>query len=358
MTKLIIVTDPGKDPDDENTLVLVRWLMDQALAELVAVLAVLAPSKQRARLAKGTLNKLLLTAPVGIGSDCTVTDTGASDHEFQGVDYLAPEEELEDGQVLLVRKLKEADPKSIVWLIIAGQTDVAKLLREHEQLFSEKTDRVVIMGGVKRENAAALLNADGFMEPDTAANNEFDADSAAFFYRRLQELSIPMTVLMPKAAYACKIPVHHYERLAATGNAVGIKLKASHKQLIEALWQRVNYEPDDPRREKLPARCNKLWFLNTFCGGKGEERTSTDSIWDIVQTFNLYDPMACLAAVPSLCERFYEPEVVTVNNVEHRIIGISAEKIGVKDAAAVVQYLTDSILCALKSVSVEETPAS
>ena len=34
-----------------------------------------------------------------------------------------------------------------------------------------------------------------FLEPDSAQNNVFDMEASKFFYLRLQELAIPMTIL-------------------------------------------------------------------------------------------------------------------------------------------------------------------
>jgi hypothetical protein len=39
--------------------------------------------------------------------------------------------------------------------------------------------------------------------------------------------------------------------------------------------------------------------VETFCGGEGLERKADESIWDLVVSFNMYDPMALLCAVRS-----------------------------------------------------------
>ena len=48
----------------------------------------------------------------------------------------------------------------------------------------------------------------------------------------------------------------------------------------------------------LPKRCNKQWFCSTFCKGQGLSRTCDDSIWDLVVSFNMHDPLALMACVP------------------------------------------------------------
>ena len=42
-------------------------------------------------------------------------------------------------------------------------------------------------------------------------------------------------------------------------------------------------------------------------GGEGMERTGSDAVWDLVSSFNQYDSMAILAAVPALRQRFFSP---------------------------------------------------
>lgn len=52
------------------------------------------------------------------------------------------------------------------------------------------------------------------------------------------------------------------------------------------------------------SECNGRLFqifsaVETFCGGEGLERKADESIWDLVVSFNMYDPMALLCAVRS-----------------------------------------------------------
>ncbi|MCC7530401.1 MAG: nucleoside hydrolase [Candidatus Melainabacteria bacterium] len=373
--RLLIVGDFGKDLDDEDTVLFLTGEQrhrrqtqleffstpgsrKQDLFELKAVIANLAPPIKRAQLAKGTL-KLLgqPNVPVGIGTDCKNSPNG-HDHEFAKVTYMADVEELEDGRELLIRTLEGAEDNSITLVLISGMTDIAVILREHADLFKAKVESVAIMGGVEveKETNKVVIDQDGYMIPDSAANNKFDMDSAIFTYRRIQELGIKMVILTRAAAYACKVPRSFYDELAATGHPVGIKLRNSQQGSIESLWQRACLPADDEGRAKLPNRCDKDWFCNTFCGGKGKDRTGIDSIWDLIQSFNLYDPMTLIAAVPELRERFYDPTVVKVGETEHLVIGVCDAVSGVKDAEALAQYMLKRCLLSL-TCSLEELPA-
>ena len=53
--------------------------------------------------------------------------------------------------------------------------------------------------------------------PDTAHNNQFDTEASTFFYRRVQEIGIPLVVVTRFAAYASQVPRDIYDRMAATG---------------------------------------------------------------------------------------------------------------------------------------------
>jgi inosine-uridine nucleoside N-ribohydrolase len=363
----LVIGDFGKDLDDEDTLVLqdgerrhrmflnTRGSRRQDLFDLKAVVANLAPPLKRAMLAKGTLNQLgQPNVPVGIGTDCN-NDPKGHDAEFENIPYLASEVDLEHGGTLLVKTLEAAVDGSVTLVLISGLTDVANLMREHPDLVTRKLRCAAIMGGVKQENDKVQLDSEGYMVPDTAANNNFDMPAAIYAYRRLQELAIPLIILTREAAYACKVPRSIYDDMAATGHPVGIKLRDSQKRAIEDVWRRANLPPDDPGRAKLPNRCNKEWFCNTFCDGQGMKRASSDSIWDLIQTFNLYDPMTLVAAVPELRRRFYQPVTVHVHGTKHLIIGVSKNVHGVKHPQKLARFMARRCLKALTDSLAEQS---
>ena len=99
----------------------------------------------------GTLNELGLNeVPVAIGSDGGFTGHTAT---FEGTasDYIAPDDESFKaiiGEELLVELYAGAKPVSLDLLIIASFKDAAQFVRNHEQLFKEKTRSVTVMGGV------------------------------------------------------------------------------------------------------------------------------------------------------------------------------------------------------------------
>jgi len=349
LRSLYVITDPGKDADDEDTLVAINRMIRLGLLEVMGVTANLKPARMRARLAKGTLNVLGQGGiPVGFGTNCTQTADDGLDYQFTA-SYLAPASEIVDGKNLIMGSLMHAKPKSVILMLISGMTDAADVLRENTFLFSSKVRRVVIMGGVKatEDGLHPEIDEDGHFIPDTAANNKFDMESAEYLYKSLQQLGIPTTIVTRHAANAAKVPRTVYDDMAATGHPVGLKMIAGQGAGIEMLWQRTWMSADNPQR-CLPERCSPEWFRGQFLGGDGEGLTGEDSIWDLVKTFNLYDPVTFVATHPTIRGIFFEPYVVESGGAEHMIIGVSPERHGVSQPAELAAYVHRSLVESLE----------
>lgn len=347
---LIVVMDPGRDQDDEDVLVMLNRFIRLEILQVLGIVANLAPSTQRARLAKGSLKQLGQTnIPVGIGTGCLQTENDGLKYQFD-VTYLAETTELQDGKELMLSSMRAARPKSLVLLLISGLTDAAAVLREHHHLFTQKVRRVVIMGGVNVAGELPAVDEDGRMIPDlTAQNHSFDKEAATFLYRQLQDCEIPITVVSRHAAVAAKVPRSVYDDMAATGHPIGIRLLNAQKQAIEELWHRACMPADATDRHGLPPRCDRTWFLNTFCGGNGADRKAEDSIWDQVQTFNLYDPATLVAAIPNLREHFYSPSVVEVHGTEHLVIGTTAKTHNVNKPGELAEFMKEILVASLEA---------
>ena len=197
---VVIISDPGQDLDDEMALVLLRCCTDLGLFEARCVVTNLHPAMDRALLAKGTLDQLGLTSvPVGCGSDGGDT---LGTHTVDQAPY-APEPQSQQAAAvlpapqLLYQVFDAASAHSLTLCLISSIKDAALFLKEHPSLFKSKIKEVVIMGGVITPTPGNLL------VPDSAHNNEFDADSAAYFYRRSQELKIRMIIVTRHTAYRC-----------------------------------------------------------------------------------------------------------------------------------------------------------
>jgi hypothetical protein len=370
---IVLISDPGQDLDDEMMFIMARHLVDLKLMSLEGVIANLSPSFARARLTRGTLDLLgLPSVPVGIGSDGgDVLGTHKSDQfENTASSYIINENgeaarSLESGFRLLQRLYDAApdveyvdvdcvDRDEIVGLqddskpeekkvvkggltlvITSSMKDIAIFVRDNPTLFASKTREVVVMGGCKpiqisnpetrlTTNDTSVLHSSSQnssliawetlstieCEPDAANNNSFDPAASAYFYSQCQKMNITLTVVSRFAAYAAKMPRSVYDDLALTGSSIGWRLRNSQRCSIDQLWRRAcSLNPET--RQGLPQRCDRKWFINTFCGGVDDHsRCSADTAWDLVTGFMQYDTITLFAAIPAIRERFFDPFVM------------------------------------------------
>eukprot|EP01043_Picozoa_sp_COSAG02_P049050 COSAG02_NODE_4888_length_4861_cov_5.325283_6_plen_634_part_00 len=376
-TQLVLVSDPGQDLDDEMAFIMLRHLCDSRDVVLKGVVTTLYPAFERARLCRGTLDMLgMHSVPVGIGSDGGDTKGVHSAQSFEVLasSYLPePESEsaasLELGRKLLHSLWDDATPRSLTLVVIASLKDVALFLRDNETLFLEKTKEVVIMGGVnateQAQDAGVLCPP---LVPDDAHNNQFDRAAAEYFYRRCQEIGVPLVVVSRWSAYAVQMPRSTYDQLALTGSSIGFRLRSAQRETIEQLWKRACAPEGSDARKGLPGRCDRSWFLSTFCEGSdgidastGHKRSGADPVWDLVASFNQYDTVAILAAVPELREKFFDPSSYRVaasalaaagpKDATHLVIGTTKEITGVKDEgkAALLHLFQQGYLNGLKA---------
>jgi len=58
----------------------------------------------------------------------------------------------------------------------------------------------------------------------------------------------------------------------------------------------------------------------------------------------MYDPIALVAAVPALAERFFETDDLVVHGVRHRVVGVSADRSGVRPGSGLQEWLCAAFL--------------
>ena len=163
------------------------------------------------------------------------------------------------------------------------------------------------MGGVVSTESGDTL------VPDSAYNNNCDLSSARYVYKRCQELKIPTATLSRWAAYGCPIPPKLLDEIAKTEHMVATNIRSVSKLSIDQLWNKVILHPTDPRREKLPNRCDVSWFCRTFMG-KGEiSKDWNASVWTLVKKLNMYDPLAVLLCVPAYRSTHFDGKIKIVN---------------------------------------------
>jgi tetratricopeptide (TPR) repeat protein len=364
-TTVVVISDPGRDSDDEVAMCVLASLSRKKNPRItvaapicpsisvVAAVATLEPAKDRARLMRGSFDVLGLgTTPVGIGSDGGVPT--AIDLVPHDVKYMTPAAiPFDDGQTVLHKTYEKAAPKSITVLVIASMKDLALFMRNHEGLFVAKTKSVAIMGGVMTDKSGQIKpHQEGeiqYLVPDTAYNNYCDMDAAHLVYRKCQELNVQLVICTRHVAYGCPVNKYMFDMMAETGHVVARQVMKSQKSHIQALWKKVNLAPGHPRREKLPDRCNREWFMERFLDGRGEDLHGTDPIWGLVENLSMYDPLTAVACVPSLREKYFVPCPWKIGNTEHLVIGLSGEQNGIKDQLMLEEDLISMVLHGLES---------
>jgi hypothetical protein len=355
---LFLFTDPNRDPDDLSVLVATKYLQEQGFVELRCVLTTLGDQEtriRRARFVSGVLDGLgLKRVKVGVGGDYSfeVRDaTGALDvkaTEGRKKDHQVfieietplqqPQAEVaEDGLALLKRELAGVPDGSAVLLINSGMADPAALLRDAPELVRQKTAKVVIMGGVEPQ-----VDKRGFVVADERAyNNATHQSSADYTYARLQELGLPLVVVNNEAAYAAAAPRSFYDGMAATKHPIGVYLKDQQRQSLQHLWEGIH-------QGRLPPALTPKWFFKTFtdvdidspAGEVALTRAKADvedfeGVWKQVSKFNLYDPLALLAATPGAGELLFRGEVPAGVRASVQVIG----KNSIRDSTLVKDLL-------------------
>ncbi len=259
------------------------------------------------------------------------------DVDSEDVKDMRDENELDNGEsdgggIKKQRKNNTASKKivkgGLTIVVTSSMKDIAIFVRDNPTLFASKTREVVVMGGCKPVHIIdsktglttdytsahasnvweTLSNTE--CEPDAANNNTFDPAASAFFYSQCQKMNITFTVVSRYAAYAAKMPRSVYDDLALTGSSIGWRLRNSQRCSIDQLWRRA-CSLDPEIRQGLPPRCDRKWFINTFCDGEDDpSRCSADTAWDLVTGFMQYDTITLFAAVPAIREIHFDPFVM------------------------------------------------
>ena len=302
------------------------------------MIATLSPQQKRAHLARGSMDAMgMPDVPVGIGS-CGGVAEGV-ELDMYGADYSRSSPCIfESGGELVCRALESVPPNSAVLLCIASLSDVAAFIRDHEDLFTSKVKEVVLMGGVvSTESGESLI-------PDSAYNNSCDISSARFVYKRCQELGVPTATLSRWAAYDCPIPPQFLDELAQTEHMVATNIRSVAKLSIEQLWNKVVLHPSDPRREKIPPRCDVSWFCRTFLDKDDIAKEWSASVWLLVKKLNMYDPLAVLLCVPAYRTTHFNWQTKVVNGVSHIVVGTSERDTGINTRQSLYAEYTSLFL--------------
>ncbi|KAL7534819.1 hypothetical protein ACHAXR_008206 [Thalassiosira sp. AJA248-18] len=342
-TPTIVITDIGRDIDDALALVILSSLKKMCIINPLAVITTLAPDKERACLARTILDSLgMPNVPVGFGTDVACPPGEITLHCFKSVSQLNLYQ-FERGSTLMSRILANAEPKSVKLLCIANLKDISELIVKHEFLFRTKVKEVVMMGGASYSEARQQLIPD-----DTAFNNTCDLEAARHVYAECQQNRIPTTTISRYAAYGCPLSTSFLDCLSNTHHLLAGEIQNSNTEAMQQLWKKVNMPSWMPGRGKLPARCNREWFIDFFNVKvddptmDGSDRTSTSQETWKESVLYLYDSLAMLSCVDVYVELHFTPMRYMIDQTVHRVIGLVEE--GVQHSGVVNKdYLVSEI---------------
>jgi hypothetical protein len=339
-TPVIVFTDIGRDVDDELALVLLSALRRKQILNPKAVIATLSPVLDRAKLARGSLDVLgMADVPVGVGS----SGGAAQDLEVYKAAHSRSSESIHDcGTTLACDILRRARSKSVQILCLASLSDLASLLKDHQELFTAKVKEVVVMGGV------LPIDSGDKLIPDSAYNNNCDMEAACFVYDSCQALGVPTITLSRWAAYGCPVRPQLLDELAKTEHMVATNIREKSKESIDQLWKKVRLHPSDTRREKLPERCDAKWFAKTFIGKEDLLDEKPKSVWSSVENLNMYDPLAVMCCVPSYRNSHFICREKVVQGVSHLVAGISEKENGIRNRCSLYEEYSSLFMSAMQ----------
>jgi inosine-uridine nucleoside N-ribohydrolase len=329
---MVIVTDPGFDVDDETALVLAAGLQRRGWVDVKAAVATTVPSRERALLAKGVLRQLGLGhVPVGIGLNHQPQWFPPEAHRLQSDFNALPAEVADDAQALLRQTLTAAPDRSMTVLILAAMGDIAQLLATEPDLFRQKVQQVVVMGGVLPETASGL-------QPDAVSTNTRHHPAAAeAVFRTVQAMDIPITVVTAAAATQAPVSPDFFADLAETGHPVARHIRAIEGDYLNKFWQSAC-------RGQLGPGKDRAWFVATFCRPEMPATlTEQEDILPWLKSRTLYDPIALLAAIPALASSLFEPVTVPLRTALHQVIGLTRQAPALRNPVQLATLL--SALC-------------
>ncbi|KAJ1621397.1 hypothetical protein T492DRAFT_887047 [Pavlovales sp. CCMP2436] len=239
---VVLITDPGPDPDDVKALLVLAVAHMQGAVQLKAVVANGGmQAVERAKLARCMLDHMgVLDVPVGHGS--AGQPYSPQPHEYSIDDYaLVDAGRLVVGERLLKQTLSAARPGSLTFVCISSLRDISDLIKADPALFVEKTRTVAIQGGLERDAS----HPSGW-RPDSSVNNGFDLPAAEHVFAFCFEKSVPMVVTSRHA-----VPMMPMQSFATRTNCPVLLYLADAQFLgLEGLWRRLC-------AGELPARCTK-----------------------------------------------------------------------------------------------------
>lgn len=259
---ILVCEAGGPDPDSVQTLLALAALhLRRHLVLRGVVCTGGGQAAERAALARCALDLVGVgdVVPVAVGSNGTKQVAHAGQFELAGFGTIA-RERLGVAADLIKSLLASAKPKSLTILNLGSLTDVASALEHHAELARAKLRKVAVAGGLVQSDGSPTGWA-----PDDAYSNLLDPVAAAAVYEFCLRHALPLCVVGRNAVPLVPTGVAH-EFAARTHCPLATYVSNAQPLGLEALWRLLcAQEHGGEEGAVLPPRCDKSWFVRTFC---------------------------------------------------------------------------------------------
>lgn len=346
--RILLITDPGPDPDDIKSLLTLWAMHNRGALHLIGVVCNGGGQPEaRARLVRCILHRLGTTdIPVAVGSCGKPYESLPHEYLLDGYND-ETDVIFESGDVLIDRVLRDSIPSSVICICISSLRDLADAIERDANLVSNRISRVAIMGGLDVNTEAPF----GYV-PDTSVNNQFDPDAAQSVYEWCFANGVPMSVV---SRHAVPMLSMQLARSFAERTSCSIMRYLANAQFLglEGLWHKLC-------EGKLPVRCSKEWFFDTFCGINSEEFNErrlyllgiNDPIIPRLNGFvKPYDVIAVLAALPWTISIFVPSAYVAVRAIDgtsctHLLLLDSSHMINIENVQRILRETYHDVVIA------------
>lgn len=326
MRKMLLIADPGPDPDDTKVVIAAAMLHKRRVLRVEALVCNGGQQQlERTALARTILQHIGMASAirVGVGEPVAKEPYQPKPHEYAIPGYGRALKELKSsptryyGRTLILQVLREAQEHSLTVQCQTGMTDLALVIEAEPELFKRKVCLCSIMGGLRFDGQRQQW------EPDTAANNMFDLEAAKRVYSFCLEHQVPMHVVSRNAVPSIRMSLAEEFADDHRDNVVMRYLYDAQKLGLVGLWGAVC-------AKTLPPRCSKEWYFTTFCGvskvewegkrGQQLERlgAATDIAPMLQGTVKPYDVVAFMSLLPDARRIFdFDRAAKRVNGTVH-----------------------------------------
>lgn len=296
-TDVVVITDPGRDPDDTVALVIAIALQKMGYLKVRMVITTLGNHKTRSKRAnhvKWLFNELSQqNIPIYLGNDYDVSEREQLIHNsFLKSAKIVHQDKVQKLTTEVFKKfIRIVGNKNLIFIVLAGLTDLANLFDQIPSFILPKLKEIVFMGNVKHS-----VKRQHPFEPDFSSFNfSTDKNASMMVFDFINRHRIPITAVGRDIVYQNPISRKALLKLEETNNLIGQTIVKMYEESFAHLWEQVS-------SGQYPDRDTK-WFISTFTDIKfpSDQRVlKNENLFSHVSRIMIYDAYAVLVSVPSI----------------------------------------------------------